>query len=242
MSKETPPHLPAIAALPSPVLIVENELRTRTRIENILVQHGYERKHLLLADSLAQASDQLAQHEVGLALVDLGLPDGSGLEVIAQLREAYADIGILVISAWNSGEAILNALRAGASGYVLKERDDLEVSLAIRSILRGGTPIDPFLARRIIDELYPATIRAAEAVEPTEPVEAAKQPDHVLSARELQILQFVAEGLVNREIAECLCLSPATIASHVRNIYRKLAVTSRIRAVQTARVRGLLSE
>jgi DNA-binding NarL/FixJ family response regulator len=113
---------------------------------------------------------------------------------------------------------------------VLKERDDLEVSLSLRSVLRGGAPIDPFVARRIIDELRPR---------PTEHPDTAS--GEILSPRESQILRLVAEGLANREIAEQLFLSRYTVECHIKHIYRKLAVSSRTRAVHAARSRGLLA-
>ena len=134
-------------------------------------------------------------------------------------------MGILVISAWSTEDAIMAALRAGATGYVLKERDDLEVSLSIRSVLRGGAPIDPFIARRVIGELYQAPSSSEEPA---------------LSARESEVLTLVAEGLSNREIGERLFISRYTVESHVKHIYRKLAVSSRIRAISEARSRGLL--
>ena len=164
-----------------------------------------------------------------LALVDLALPDGSGMALIAQMRADDPGLGILVVSAWSSEEAILGALRAGATGYVLKERDDIEVSLSIRSVLRGGAPIDPFIARRIL-ELLPASALAA-------PAEASAE---ALSKREAEILQLVADGLSNREIAEQLFLSRYTVESHVKRIYRKLAVSSRMMAVQKARSQGVV--
>ena len=161
--------------------------------------------------------------------LDLALPDGSGMALIAQMRADDPGLGILVVSAWSSEEAILGALRAGATGYVLKERDDIEVSLSIRSVLRGGAPIDPFIARRILD-LLPAQASAATAVASAE----------ALSKREAEILQLVADGLSNREIAEQLFLSRYTVESHVKRIYRKLAVSSRTMAVQKARSQGVL--
>ena len=217
------------STLPVPVLVVEDEPLLQQRLCAILVHLGYAPDALLVAASLAEARACLAAQPVALALVDLQLPDGNGRALIEQLRADDPGLGILVVSAWSSEDAILGALRAGATGYVLKERDDIEVSLSIRSVLRGGAPIDPFIARRIL-ELLPAAPAAAPAVEQGE----------ALSERERQILRLVADGLSNREIAEQLFLSRYTVESHVKRIYRKLAVSSRTMAVHTARQRGVI--
>lgn len=212
--------------LPAPVLVVEDEPLLQQRLRGVLQTLGYTPDALVFATTLAEARACLAEQPMALALVDLQLPDGDGRELIAQLRADDPGLGILVVSAWSSEEAILGALRAGATGYVLKERDDVEVMLSILSVLRGGAPIDPFIARRIL-ELLPAPSAAPALAE-------------ALSEREGEILRLVADGLSNREIAEQLFLSRYTVESHVKRVYRKLAVSSRIGAVREARSRGLL--
>ncbi|WP_210268740.1 response regulator transcription factor [Brucella sp. 191011898] len=225
-----PMEVHALAAelvLPAPVLLVEDDPLIRRRLVGLLQQLGYLEDALVLTGSLAEARALVDNQPVALALVDLGLPDGSGIDLIGELHVANPGLPILVVSAWSSQDAILASLRAGATGYVLKERDDLEVMLALRSVLRGGAPIDPFVARRIIEEL---------------PLQSAKEKaDNAgLSPRENEILRLVSEGLGNRDIAEQLFLSRHTIEAHIKNIYRKLAVSSRTQAAQAARQRGLL--
>lgn len=234
-----PASVPSFATdlpLPTPVLVVEDEPLIQQRLARILAQLGYQPQMLGFAQTLTAARQLAAQRRHALALVDLGLPDGNGTELIAQLRVQDAAMGILVISAWSTEEAILQALRAGATGYLLKERDDLEVMLSIRSVLRGGAPIDPFIARRVITEFQPAPIAPA-AVAPVE----ADADDGVLSAREIGILHHVASGLSHRETAQRLHISRHTVEAHIRNIYRKLAVNSRMRAISEARARGLMA-
>lgn len=231
------PHnvtFPAESTLPAPVLVVEDEPLLLQRLRTLLLGLGYAPDALVFAASLAEARACLATQPVALALVDLQLPDGNGRELIEQLRADDPGLGILVVSAWSSEEAILGALRAGATGYVLKERDDIEVSLSIRSVLRGGAPIDPFIARRIL-ELLPAAAPTASTA-----AQAAPDLGEALSERESQILRLVADGLSNREIAEQLFLSRYTVESHVKRIYRKLAVSSRTMAVRAARARGVI--
>lgn len=223
--------------LPVPVLVVEDEPLLQIRLRAVLSALGYPADALLFAATLAEARTCLAQQPVALMLVDLHLPDGDGRDLIVELRADDPGVGILVVSAWSSEDAILGALRAGATGYVLKERDDMEVMLSIRSVLRGGAPIDPFIARRILQLLpqpAPAPVSSVAAADIT-PLEEA------LSARESQILRLVADGMSNREIAEQLFLSRHTVECHIKRIYRKLAVPSRTRAVHEARARGLLA-
>lgn len=222
--------IPDDVLLPAPVLVVEDDPLMRQRLSRVLGEIGYASEAVHFAVSLAEARAHLDSQPVAMVLVDLGLPDGNGIELIQALRAQDPALWILVISAWSTEEAILGALRAGATGYVLKERDDLEVSLSIRSVLRGGAPIDPFIARRIL-----TLLPAAPLHKPADTSEA-----EALSTRESEILEWVSRGLSNREIAEQLTISRYTVECHIKRIYRKLAVSSRTRAVNEARQRGLL--
>jgi DNA-binding NarL/FixJ family response regulator len=213
-----------------PVLVVEDDLIVQLRLKNILLGLGYPAETLLFAANLAQAQKNLAAHSIALALVDLGLADGNGLDFIQNMRLAQPNSLILVISAWSTQTAILNAIQAGATGYVLKERDDLEVSLAITSVLRGGAPIDPFIAGNILKIILKLSVHSSST--------ALSSP--LLSNRELQILQLIAQGLSNKEIADQLYLSRYTVECHVKHIYRKLSVSNRAKAINTARTIGLL--
>ena len=233
-SRLSPPSPSPELPLPTPVLVVEDEPLIQQRLARILAQLGYQPDMLCFASTLAAARQLAAQRHYALALVDLGLPDGNGTALIAALRAQDATMGILVISAWSTEEAILQALRAGATGYLLKERDDLEVMLSIRSVLRGGAPIDPFIARRVMIEFQQQP--ASPAVAPM----AAASEDDALSPREIDILQQVANGLSHRETAERMHISRHTVEAHIRNIYRKLSVNSRLRAITEARARGLM--
>ena len=202
------------------------------RLLKTLVELGATRENVRVADSLATANVLIAREKFVLAFVDLSLPDGRGLGLIQRLRECSRDSHILVGSAWSSAEVLFEALSAGASGYVLKERDDIEMLLSIRSVLQGGAPIDPFIASRIL-ELLP---RAEEPDRSRPPA----HPEEALSGREVEILRLVGEGMSNREIADQLNLSRYTVESHAKRIYRKLAVSSRMMAVHAARERGIL--
>lgn len=222
------------AVLPVPVLIVEDEYVIQRRLKIILSNLGYQDDVLLFANTVKEAYAVLQQQPIALALVDLGLPDGSGISIIEKIREQDAQALILVVSAWSTQDSLFSAIQAGATGYVLKERDDVEVALAIRSILRGGAPIDPFVAREILKQISIPTISAT--IEQNR--SAADQ--EMLTQREQEILSLVAQGLSNREIAEQLYVSRYTVESHIKHIYRKLSVSKRTKAVSTARHLGIL--
>ena len=217
--------------LPSPVLVVEDEPLAQTRLRDVLVSLGYAEDALVFTDRVASARALFVEQAFALALIDIGLPDGSGIELIRLLHERDPALPILVVSTWSTEQAIMTALQAGATGYVLKERDELEISLSIRSALRGGAPIDPFIARRIL---------ALIDVSPSLTIAPQKTAPPLLSPREVEILTLVSKGLTNREIADVVSLSRLTVGCHIKNIYKKLAVNSRTQAVFEARSHGLL--
>ncbi|MFV5523968.1 response regulator transcription factor [Acinetobacter variabilis] len=222
------------AVLPVPVLIVEDEYVIQCRLKNILKDLGYSDEVLLFANNVREAEYLLQQEPFCLALIDLGLPDGNGISIIEKIHELGSQTLILVVSAWSTQDSLLKAIKAGATGYVLKERDDTEVSLAIRSILRGGAPIDPFIAREILKQISSSEPSSfLEQVVPDPEQES-------LTQREKEILSLVAQGLSNREIADELCVSRYTVESHIKHIYRKLSVSKRTKAVSTARHLGIL--
>lgn len=214
----------------------------QARLRRILATLGHAAGTLHCAPNVAtgKAVANARLNDAGvfaLALIDLGLPDGSGIELIRWLRARDEALPILVISAWSTEEMILGALRAGASGYVLKERDDMEIGVSLKNVLKGGSPIDPFIARRILG-LIGQPIAGTAVIEPLAAADHALR--ELLTERELVILTQVAEGMSNREIAESVNLSRWTVDTHIRNIYRKLSVKSRTQAIREARAQGLL--
>lgn len=210
-----------------PALIVEDNAATQQRIARLLRHVVGDGLRIDAAGSIAAAKAHIEQQAPALALIDIGLPDGSGIELIGWLHAHHPRTATVVISAWGDEETVLAALRAGAIGYLLKEREDAELEFALQSIHRGGSPIDPFVARRILSLLPAAPIQATHA-------------DDALTEREAEILDLVARGHSNREIAELLSLSRFTIEGYTKAIYRKLAVRSRTAAVFEAKSRGLL--
>ena len=226
-----------------PMLVVDDDPRLRARLQRLLQACGV--GLVTLAPDLQAARAHARCGDFAAALVDVGLPDGSGIELLREMHQRCPQMVLVVVSAYGEADTVIAALRAGAVGYLLKERDDDELVAALASMQRGSAPIDPFVARGILAQwAQPVAAPRMQVAPPVPPADnecsdAGQHPDH-LSAREREILTLVARGLSNREIAEMLGLSRFTIEDHTKRIYRKLAVTSRTEAVFEAQTKGLL--
>jgi DNA-binding NarL/FixJ family response regulator len=172
-------------------------------------------------------------------LLDLGLPRMSGIDVTRAVKAELPSIEILIFTIFDEEDKVLEAVQAGASGYLLKGTPADKMIEAIKEVHAGGTVIQPNLARRLLKHFRvgdsPATSpQPAVASQPAEP-EGKK-----LSARETEILQLIAKGVSNSEAATMLTLSKATIRTHLEHIYRKLEVSNRVEAVTEGLRKGLI--
>ena len=158
---------------------------------------------------------------------DLGLPDGDGTDLIRMASERQHEIDIMVLTMFADHQKVLNAIRAGARGYLLKDQPLENCVNAIREIRAGGSPISPIIARLVLKQLQPASA----------PVE---QLTEALSNRELETLNLLSRGFSYSESAEIMDISAHTVATYVKHIYRKLEVNSRAEAVFEASNRGIL--
>lgn len=173
-------------------------------------------------------------------LIDLGLPDGRGEALVELLARHRPEAERLVFTVFGDESRLVGALEAGATGYVLKGCSAADLITAIEQIRNGGAPISPLLARRLLQRFRAPSAAAPEAMGglATSLGEANDLAD--LSPRELEVLQLLAQGYVNKEIAQRLAITPGTVGSHIKNLYRKLAVHSRVQMVRSAQARGLL--
>jgi len=219
------------------ILIVDDDRAVRQRLERVAATAAPQAR-CAMASTLAEAREQLAKGRFDLALLDVGLPDGSGLELLPWLQANAPEVDAVVISSLGDDATVLQAIRAGAVGYLLKNASDTELELSLGSMQRGGAPIDPVIARRILQLM--AAPRPTAAALATIDAAPGPAPAAKLSERELGVLRLVSQGHSNREIANSLCLSINTVECHAKNIYRKLAVRSRAGAVHSARTQGLL--
>jgi DNA-binding NarL/FixJ family response regulator len=170
-----------------------------------------------------------------LVVVDLHLGAESGVDLIRELALQAPTLPLLVITSVAATDKALQAIRAGAQGYILKSTIDHELLRAVRQVLDGGSPITPSIARLLLGEFrQQERIEAAEAHEPagtpsTPPAGAMPAAvEEKLSQREAEVLRLIARGYTDKEVAARLEISPATVDTHVRKIYRKLSINSRV--------------
>jgi len=181
------------------------------------------------AGSLAAMRETLAKRPPDAVFLDLGLPDGDGIPLIAECRRANPACEILVITVFAEEKRVMRSLEAGASGYILKA-DLAEYGGRLVAILEsGGSPISPAIARSLINRLRPVNPETTENQGP-------------LSQRESEVLNLCSKGLRYSEIAEVLGVSTHTVNTHHKSVYRKLMVHSRAEAVFEARRHGLLND
>ena len=158
----------------------------------------------------------------------------SGIDVTRAVKATTPEVEILIFTIFDEEEKVLEAVQAGASGYLLKGTPADKMIEAIREVRGGGTVIQPNLARRLLKHF-----RVGEVAPPAAP--AQKEPEgKKLSARESEILQLIAKGVSNSEAAALLSLSKATIRTHLEHIYRKLEVTNRVEAVTEGLRKGII--
>jgi DNA-binding NarL/FixJ family response regulator len=168
--------------------------------------------------SVAEAQCWLQAHTPHIVLTDLGLPDGSGIEVIGQALALHPRCEVLVISIFGDDTHVVSAIEAGASGYLLKDSSLEHLGEQLQHLRDGGSPLSPQIARTLIRRQWPQPERADAG-------------GATLTERELQVLTFIAKGFSYQEGAAMLGVSTNTVRTHVKRIYQKLAVNSRTEAV-----------
>lgn len=208
------------------ILLVEDMPGERSRLAAIALA-AFADAVIDEAGTRRQAIELCAAQAHGLALVDLGLPDGSGVDVLRELRANRPDTVCVVVTVMGDDASIVTALSAGAHGYLLKEQPDEVLTRLLRQINDGAPPLSPSVARRIMDHF--------RLTGPCECPEASR-----LTARETEVLGLVARGLRIADAAVAMGVAEGTVASHVKSIYRKLNIGSRAEAALHAARMGLL--
>lgn len=219
---------------PITVLVVEDDAVTR-RALSLAIEKEPSLKLMAALDCVQSALTWLEKQSAALLLVDLGLPDGTGIDVIRYCADRHPDSGILVITTSSDDDNILASIEAGASGYVLKDAGQPDIVSSLLELHKGGSPISPTIARKVL-----AKMRGKPVVEAVEVRSGSKLPEVYLTKREAAILDLIARGDSYGEVAKQLSLSVGTVQTHIKNIYDKLSVHSRGEAVYEANRRGLL--
>ena len=184
-------------------------------------------------NSVAAAREAIAHGDFDVALIDLGLPDGNGIDLIRDISRTLPDADVMVVTVFGDEAHVLASIEAGATGYLLKRNLTDTLGETVRELRAGGSPISPVIARQLLQRFKRDT---PESPQPA----ATVVDDGGLSEREREVLLFIAKGFTVGEIANMLHLSAHTVATHVKHIYRKLAVHSRTEAVFEAGRMGLL--
>ena len=207
-------------------LLVEDQPRTRDWMLGVL-SAAFPDLKIETAGTLKAAHSWLDAHAGGLwlAIIDIGLPDGSGVDLVRRLQADHPAVLPVVATIYDDDAHLFEAIAAGARGYVLKDEEAGLLVNYLRRIERGEPPLSPSIAHRMLNHFR------APAV--------AKDDDAGLSPRETEVLTLLARGLTVSEAARRLGLQPQTVASYVKVIYQKLCVTSRAEATREAIRRGL---
>jgi DNA-binding NarL/FixJ family response regulator len=197
------------------IAIIEDDEDVRESLE-ILVRttEGFD-----CAGSFADAEtglEFLTRNPADIVLMDIHLPVMDGIECVRQLKSVHPDMQFIMCTVFKDDDSIFNALKAGATGYLLKNEDPGKIIDAIHELHAGGSPMTPQIARRVLESFKRPSVN--EAI-------------HLLTKRETEMLGFLSKGLRYKEIADKLFISTETVRKHINNIYQKLHVQSRIEAV-----------
>lgn len=203
------------------VAIVEDNDQFRKALESIIDQ---EKDTALLGSytSAEKALSGLEQSPPDIAIIDISLPGMKGTELIVRLRDKLRQTLFMVCTIHDDNDTIFEALRCGAAGYILKDPITAEeITKAIRDLYNGGSPMSPFIARKVIGNFQKPVINDANSL---------------LSQREKEVLALVAQGLLYKEIALRLSISAETVKKHLKNIYQKLHVQNKVEALNKFRL------
>ena len=211
------------------VFIVEDQEGARERVRRIIDSHP---QLFVLGDAhdCQSAKLFLDNHQPDVMLVDLGLPDGNGIDLIKEIGFRGYNTEIMVLTVLRDEKHVLSAIEAGATGYLLKDGDPEYIGDSIIRLVNGDSPISASIARHLLKRFNN--------------IDTKTFPEHVespqITKREKEVLQYVAKGFNAPEISEMLSLSTHTVSAHIKHIYKKLAVKSRTEAVYEAVKLGLV--
>lgn len=213
---------------PYNLLLVEDDELTRAWIR-AAIRDCPSARLLAESGSLQEAQQALEIVRPAGVFADIGLPDGSGLELVRHVRDCYPWMQVVVLTTHRDESSILHALEAGADGYLLKDGSQLSVCQLLDELQNGGAPVSPVVARYLFRHVREEVHRQLPPV--------IKSP---LTRKETAIFSYLDKGYSAKEVAKMEGLSYYTVTTHIKNIYRKLGVSSRTQALHEAREQGIL--
>ena len=185
---------------------------------------------VIAVSTMSAARKELEQTRFNLAIVDLNLPDGSGIELLKELNQKNADTYCVVATIYDDDDHLFSALQAGAQGYLLKEQPKVELLKRLQGIINGEPPLSPAIARRVLRHFNQQTPNTNTGTISN------------LSDRETEVLTLLAKGLNRTEIAKLLGITNNTTSGYIKSIYQKLGVSSRAEATLEASRMGLVGK
>ena len=216
------------------ILLVEDDENTRTRLAEAIQEHPRLRLQASVG-TCVDAHAELRRVAPDVLLTDLGLPDGSGIDLIREVRVRELATQPMVITVFGDEKHVVAAIEAGALGYLLKDGSSEYIGRSILDLVAGGSPISPPIARYFLRR-FRAIEEAPKSPEPEGPT----GPVPHLTKREREVLTLIVKGFTYAEAADLVGVAESTVTSHIRNIYRKLEVHSRGEAVYEAIQLGLV--
>ncbi|WP_158971423.1 response regulator transcription factor [Paraglaciecola sp. L3A3] len=207
------------------VIVVEDDLTILARF-SALIAAQEDLALLAIASTKQEGINALLLHKPDILLTDIGLPDGSGIDIIKAINREKLDCEAMVISGFQDEHIVFRALEAGAKSYILKHDDEVIITDAIHSMMKGGAPMSPIIARLMLQKFQSHSQNNA-------------LPE-ALTDRQVSILKLISQGFSSREISEKLDITYYTVTTHIKNIYTKLQVNSRTEALHEALKLGLI--
>lgn len=223
-----------LRSLPNPIrVIVVDDHRLHSMGLNVILGDEPDILVVGIGASGADALRLVQEVRPDVVVMDVKMPGADGIEATRQIKQLDGHAEVLALSGYDDDETVIRALRAGASGYILKDAPFAEIAQAIRQVAGGNSYLTPAIARRVLRELQRSDSRP-------DPIAATDEAG--LTARETQVLALIGRGLSNREIGSMLAISERTVENHIRSLYAKLGVRNRSQALLRAVQLGLTAE
>jgi DNA-binding NarL/FixJ family response regulator len=199
------------------ILLADDHAVVRAGIRQFLEQ-AEDLQVVAEADDGETAKKMIAKYQPDVAVLDIQMPEASGIDVTRWVRSHYPNVGILILTAYDDSPYVMAVLQAGANGYVLKTASPREIIRAVRDVSAGNSALDSSIVQKMLDQVS----------------KPQHQPVEKLTGREMEVLQLVAKGYTNKAIGVQLGISDRTVQGHLAHVFNKLQVNSRTEAVMRA--------